>query len=77
MDVLINLLDDDSFQRLYDFNPEFRGNSQVEARKNGSQLTISETLEAVERKFINVLSFADKLLEAQQLSPLERLNGEL
>lgn len=78
MASLINLLDDNSFKRMYNFNPEFRGQTEVGARfiQNGQNtVNISTVLNNLENKISNILSFADKLLADQLQSPLEGSSG--
>ncbi len=67
---LIGFLDEDSFQRLIDYNPELKS-SAIQAKGTD----IISSLTDFENKLINVLSFADKLLIQQQGSPLEELGG--
>lgn len=70
IDSLIALLDDNAFQRLYDFNPELR-NTQVEARYSSGKSAISciDALKNFEINVFNVLSFADKILTIAGSSP--------
>lgn len=70
IDSLLALIDDDSFNRLYDFNPELRS-PEVNARKaNGSSITCLDALKNFETNLYNILSFADHVLEQVGKSPL-------
>lgn len=70
IDSLIALLDDNAFQRLYDFNPELR-NSQVEARHSSGSSAVKcvDALKNFEINLYNILSFADKIFEITGSSP--------
>jgi len=70
IDSLIALLDDNAFQRLYDFNPELR-NTQVEARHSSGKSAVSclDALKNFEINLFNILSFADKIFEIAGSSP--------
>lgn len=70
IDSLIALLDDNAFQRLYDFNPELR-NTNVEARHSSgvSAVKCIDALKNFEINLFNILSFADKIVEIAGSSP--------
>jgi hypothetical protein len=70
IDSLIALLDDNAFQRLYDFNPELR-NANVEARHSSgvSPVKCIDALKNFEINLFNILSFADKIIEIAGSSP--------
>lgn len=74
-DTLISFLDDDSFQRMITFNPSFASISAVSARKGGTKTPITTALSKFESKLSNLLSFADKILANQLISPLEVFGG--
>lgn len=72
IESLLALLDDDSFNRLYDFNPELRS-PEVNARKlNGSSITCLDALKNFEISLYNILSFADHILKQVGESPLDK-----
>ena len=78
MEVLINFLDEDSFQRMYNFNPEFRGIKEVSDRfSSGPQVSITDAISKFESKLTNLLTFSDKLLKNQLSSPLEDIGGSV
>lgn len=58
IEELVGLLDQDAFDRLYNFNTGLRS-SAVTGRKNGGGKSVSESLDALEKKVGNILSFAD------------------
>lgn len=58
IEELIGLLDQDSFDRLYNLNTNLRS-SAVTGRKNGGGKSVAESLNALEKKVGNILSFAD------------------
>lgn len=70
IESLLAFLDDDSFNRLYDFNPELRS-PEVNARKaSGSSVTCLDALKNFETALYNILHFADHTLEQVGKSPL-------
>lgn len=78
MEVLINFLDEDSFQRMYNFNPAFRGIKEVSDRfSTGPQVSITDAISKFENKLTNLLTFSDKLLKNQLSSPLEDIGGSV
>ncbi len=60
IDELLALLDNDSFERLYEFNVQLRSD-EVEGRKEGIGPAIKTAIESLESKIKNVLVFADYL----------------
>lgn len=77
LETLINFLDNNSFQRLYDNNLEFRGAAEIESRFNGSTKDIESVLEKFEEKLISILKFCDKLLQEEISSPLNQSGGSV
>lgn len=69
LDVLISLLDNNAFNRLYDNNKSLR-NSNVVSRHNGSpKYSVKDAIIKLENRVINILAFADRLLEQKLASP--------
>lgn len=69
LDVLVSLLDDDSFDRLYEFNKDLR-NENVETRKGGGPVFSGEdAMNKLEAQIISILAFADKELERRLANP--------
>lgn len=66
LDYLLSFLDNPSFDRLYANNKDFRGNPSVSARQGaGSPLfSMEDSLNALEKKIYNILSWSDTLLTA-------------
>jgi hypothetical protein len=77
IDTLIGFLDDDSFQRMITFNPTFANISAISSRKNGNKITITTILSKFEDKVSSLLSFADKLIANQLVSPTEIFGGSI
>lgn len=75
IEELIGLLDQDSFDRLYNFNTNLRS-SAVTSRKNGGGKSIAESLDALEKKVGNILSFADLTFSRTFTSPQDDEGGD-
>lgn len=64
IEVLISLLDDNAFERLFVFNPKLRTQEVLARRQLGeSTMAGDEALEILENKIVNLLKFADQLFE--------------
>ena len=76
IDALIGLLDDNAFNRLYDFNAELR-TKEVEARKKNGKSSINciDALKTFETNLYNILLFADKIFNAVATSPSGNTSG--
>lgn len=60
LDILISLLDDSAFERLYNYNPGYQGNSSVFTRKtSGAKYSGENALKLVTQKLFQILSFVD------------------
>lgn len=75
IEELLGLLDQDSFDRLYNFNTNLRS-SAVTSRKNGGGKSVAESLDALEKKIGNILSFADLSFARTFNSPQEDEGGD-
>lgn len=75
IEELLGFLDQTSFDRLYDFNVSLRTAAVLE-RKNGGGKTIEESLNALEKKVGNILSFADLIFARSFTSPNEDEGGD-
>jgi hypothetical protein len=70
INVLIGLLDEDAFRRLYDFNPELR-TPEVRARKDGGKILgsdgnptdVIQLMGELEDQVVDILSFTDRAFE--------------
>lgn len=73
IDSLIGFLDDDAFNRLYDFNPELRS-PEVNARKSSGTPTVTclDALKNFETSLFNILSFADDAFKKAGTSSLNK-----
>lgn len=79
---LINLLDDDAFDRMLANNSGAGDTAElwsvaVEFRQAGVTQNIEETLNNFQKKVINFLSFADVLMDDARKSPLNRRGGTI
>lgn len=70
---LLGLLDQDSFDRLYNYNPDLHSSPVA----NKTRSNINDALFALETRVGNILSFADKLYSNSLSSPQESENGEI
>lgn len=70
IESLLAFLDDDAFNRLYDFNPELRTPEVNARRSSGSSITCLDALKHFETVLYNILYFADYVLEQVGNSPL-------
>ena len=75
--TLLNFLDVNSFNRLYYYNVNFRGISEVDKKYNGANLDIITVLENFEHRLKNILSFADKIFAEELNSPLDQSGGQI
>lgn len=75
IEYLLGLLDQDSIDRLYKFNPGLQTTAVVE-RKNGGGKSVIESLNALEQKVNNILSFADLTFARTFISPSENEGGD-
>lgn len=69
IDILLSLLDDNAFQRLYDNNPELRTSHVVNRNSSGPTYNGFDALQKFEKQIINILAFTDKLVEQKLSSP--------
>jgi hypothetical protein len=74
MEDLLGLLDQESFERLYNFNGTLHS-SDVEARNSGSPPAIASVLENLETIIGSILTFADKLYLDFMVSPSNKEGG--
>jgi hypothetical protein len=74
---LLGLIDNDSFERLYNYNKDLQGIPAVANRYNGTKPTIKDCLIKLEEKIINVLTFADTQLKWQILNPSDNQGGTI
>lgn len=75
LDVLISLLDNNAFDRLYEFNPELRTRQVEDRRATGPVHDIFEAMRIFEAQVISILAFADKLIDDELGSPKQRESG--
>jgi len=76
VDILLGLLDERSFNRLYDFNGDLRSEA-VEARKSGSTIPVITCITAVEEMVANILAFVDRLVDQKIGSPPNAEGGDI
>lgn len=70
LDTLLSLLDDNSFNRLYEFNPELRNENVRRRRESGNpEFSVFEAITRLEAQVVSILAFADKLLEQKKANP--------
>lgn len=76
MSVLLSLLDNDSIQRLWDNNPQYRGLKPLIDRKaiDGNSDTVISALKSIEEKVFYTLKFADRYY-AELQNPQEYSNS--
>lgn len=72
---LLGLIDQNAIDRLYNFNTNLRS-SEVSNRKNGNGKNITDSLDALEKKVNNILSFADLTFARTFISPQENEGGD-
>jgi hypothetical protein len=75
IEELLGLLDQTSFDRLYNFNVDLRTEAVLE-RRNGGGKNITESLNSLEKKIGNILSFADLIFARTFISPVEDEGGD-
>ena len=75
IEELLGFLDQDAFNRLYDFNINLRSDA-VNIRKNGTVTSVADSLKAFEEKVSNILSFADLTFARTLTSPSEDEGGD-
>jgi len=76
LNVLISLLDNSAFERLYEFNPDLR-NTQVQIRRDGGPAFGGlDALDRFESQVISILSFAESEFEKQLSNPVVGEGGE-
>lgn len=69
---LINLLDNDSFNRLYSLYPEYRVEEVIERYNNkGPTIPINKVIASLEEKIITALDFAEKCYNYNLNIPIE------
>lgn len=70
LDVLVSLLDNEAFQRLVDNNPDLI-NPNVQTRKDAGKPVFNgfDAIQKFEAQIINILAWADKLLQQRQATP--------
>lgn len=75
IEELLGLLDQTSFDRLYNFNVDLRTETVLE-RRNGGGKNITESLNSLENKIGNILSFADLIFARTFISPMDDEGGD-
>lgn len=73
--TLVSLLDDESFNRLYDNNPRLRSASVIARKNSGDKYNGLEAMEKFETMLMSLLSYADAIVESCKRNPLERNTG--
>jgi hypothetical protein len=63
VDVLVALLDEQAFERLYDNNKELRVGAVLDRHNGSPKYNVVEALEKFEDQVVNILAFADRLFE--------------
>ena len=74
---LLGLIDNDAFERLYNYNKDLQGVPAVADRHNGTKPTIKDCLIKLEEKVINALTFADLEFARQALNPSDDQGGTI
>lgn len=77
IEVLISMLDEKSFDRLYRFNSELRTQEVESRRASGPQMNILEAMQVFERQVINILSYADRIFSQKIGSPINSEGGDV
>lgn len=73
LEDILGLLDQDSFDRLYNFNPALRAGPVA----NKSRSSVNDALATLETRVGNILSFADKIYADSLNSPQESDKGNI
>ena len=73
IEVLISMLDENAFDRMYVFNTDLRSEEVESRRTGGPQMSVVEAIQAFEGQVINILSYADKIFQDRLGAPQ---NGE-
>lgn len=69
LDVLISLLDNNAFNRLYENNKILRNSNVMKRHESGPKYSCKDAIIKLESRVINILAFADRLLEQKLASP--------
>lgn len=65
IDVLISLLDENAFNRLYESRPDLRNTNVESRRSSGAVFSGIEAMERFQTQIVNLLSFADSVFNKQ------------
>lgn len=76
LEVLVNLIDDSAFKRLWDFNKDLRLGPAT-SRNAGTTIPIEEAMDRFESQILNILAFADKIFEQERAVPDEAEGGSI
>lgn len=76
LDSLVNMLDANAFNRLYENNSELRAPAVQDRRNDANLMSIEDVMLTFEAQVISILSFADKLFEQKLNSPLSSDGGD-
>lgn len=76
LDVLLGLLDDEAFERLYINNPELR-TTEVNKRHNGFVFSGLDVLDKFEKKLFSIFQFSDKIFDQLRSSPQDNNGGNI
>lgn len=68
LDVLVSLLDNNAFNRLYE-NKSLRNSNVMSRHNSGPKYSGKDAIVKLENRVINILAFADRLLEQKLASP--------
>jgi hypothetical protein len=74
---LVAMLDDDSFNRLINNNPNLITSSVSDRDSGISSVTITDALIEFQKKLVNILSFVDKEFARQSINPTDEDGGML
>ncbi len=69
LDVLISLLDNNAFSRLYENNVGLRNSNVTSRFNNGPKYNGYDAINKLEQQVTNILAFADRLVELKLASP--------
>jgi len=69
IEYLLAFLDGNASERMWNFNRDFRGNTQVLAQYRGNGKSVTEALQVFEAQLVNVLSFADEEVKRDRKNP--------
>jgi len=72
IEVLISMLDERAFNRMRNFNPDLKT-----AAENSTRISINEAMQTFERQVINILSYADRILQQKLGSPVNSEGGNV